>query len=391
MKSGKYTITTKKSGYQNNVKKMEYKGEFIDMNLYMKCKSSAGCVDTSGGGGSSGGSTSGGTTGGSTGGSSSGGSTGGTTGGSTGGGTSGGATSGGNTGGTTTSDTTAPATTASPSGGSFTSAQSVTLTCSDSGSGCYQTFYTTDGSTPSTLSTVYATPITISATTILKYFSVDVNGNTETVKAETYAISATTTGNITVTDIDGNVYNTVTIGAQTWMKENLKVTKYRDGTAIPTTTADISAETSPKYQWAYNATESNASIYGRLYTWHAATDSRGLCPAGWHLPTDSEWTTLENYLGGSSVAGGKMKEAGTTHWASPNTGADNSSGFTALPGGYRHRNGTFSNVGYYGFLWSATGYSSAGAWRRDLYYGDGIVYRSSGTMSFGSSVRCAKD
>ncbi|MBI5184900.1 MAG: fibrobacter succinogenes major paralogous domain-containing protein [Nitrospinae bacterium] len=95
----------------------------------------------------------------------------------------------------------------------------------------------------------------------------------------------TTGGGKTVTDVDGNVYNTVTIGTQTWMKENLKVTKYRDGTAIPTTTADISAETSPAYQWAYNGDESNAAAYGRLYTWHAATDSRGLCPAGWHLPT----------------------------------------------------------------------------------------------------------
>ena len=124
----------------------------------------------------------------------------------------------------------------------------------------------------------------------------------------------------TVTDIDGNVYNTVTIGTQVWMKENLKVTKYRNGDAIGITTPatlDIWGETSPRYQWAYDGNESNVATYGRLYTWYAVTDSRGVCPTGWHVPTDSEWTTLTDYLGGESVAGGKMKEAGTTHWNSP--------------------------------------------------------------------------
>ncbi|MFZ3064200.1 MAG: fibrobacter succinogenes major paralogous domain-containing protein, partial [Nitrospirota bacterium] len=135
-------------------------------------------------------------------------------------------------------------------------------------------------------------------------------------------------GNTTVTDIDGNVYNTVTIGAQVWMKENLKATKYRNSEDIPTTIADISGETSPKYQWAYGGNINNAAVYGRLYTWYAATDSRGLCPTGWHVPTNAEWTTLTDYLG--TDPGGKMKEAGTAHWTTPNTGADNSSGFTAL-------------------------------------------------------------
>jgi uncharacterized protein (TIGR02145 family) len=161
-------------------------------------------------------------------------------------------------------------------------------------------------------------------------------------------VSATiTTGGSTVTDVEGNVYNTVTIGNQTWMKENLKVTKYRDGTAIGTTTASIPNDSSSKYQWAYNGAESNVSTYGRLYTWYAATDSRGVCPSGWHLPTNAEWTTLITYLG-ESVAGGKMKEAGTTHWISPNTGATNSSGFTALPGGYRNGSAAFGSMGHSG-------------------------------------------
>jgi uncharacterized protein (TIGR02145 family) len=292
---------------------------------------------------------------------------------------------------TGTTDTTAPTTTASPAGGSYTSAQSVTLTCSDNtgGSGCSRTYYTKDGTTPATSSSVYSSAISISATTTLKFFSVDNKGNQETVKTETYTFSS---GGSTVTDIDGNVYNTVTIGAQVWMKENLKVTKYRDGTVIGTTTADISAETSPKYQWACNGAESNVATYGRLYTWHAATDSRAVCPTGWHLPTDAEWTMLTDYLGGESVAGGKMKEAGITHWNSPNTGADNSSGFSALPSGYRAYYGGFYSANHLGRWWSATEYySSSSAWFRNLSYNYGYADRASSNKGNGFSVRCARD
>src|SRR4029078_12512714 len=134
----------------------------------------------------------------------------------------------------------------------------------------------------------------------------------------------------TVTDIDGNVYHTVTIGTQVWMVENLKTTKYRNGDLIGTTipaTLDISSESTPKYQWAYKGEESNVATYGRLYTWYAVADSRNVCPTGWHVPSDAEWTTLTTYLGGESVAGGKLKENGTVHWESPNTGATNESGF----------------------------------------------------------------
>jgi uncharacterized protein (TIGR02145 family) len=196
----------------------------------------------------------------------------------------------------------------------------------------------------------------------------------------------------TVTDVEGNVYNTVTIGAQVWMKENLKTTKYCNGDAIPTTTANISSEASPKYQWPYNGDESNVSTYGRLYTWHAATDTRGVCPTGWHLPTDVEWTTLTDCLGGESVAGGHMREAGTTHWMNHhNTSVDNSSGFTALPGGYRHDGGTFRYGGLYGYWWSATESSATFAWYRDMRYDNGSVNRSNDYADHGCSVRCVKD
>lgn len=201
-------------------------------------------------------------------------------------------------------------------------------------------------------------------------------------------------GTITVTDIDGNVYNTVTIGKQVWMKENLKVTRYRNGNAIGTTTPatlNISGKTSPKYQWAYDGNKSNVAVYGRLYTWYAATDSRGLCPAGWHLPTDAEWTTLTTFLGGKAVAGGKMKEAGTAHWANPNADATNISGWTALLGGDRDISGAFNNIGNYGLWWSATELDAADAWYRNLFFSNGYAYRNNGRKDFGFSVRCVRD
>jgi uncharacterized protein (TIGR02145 family) len=214
---------------------------------------------------------------------------------------------------------------------------------------------------------------------------------------EHFTLTTTSTSGSTVTDVEGNVYNTVTIGTQTWMKENLKVTKYRDGTAIGTTTSTtVGTETSPKYQWAYDGAESNVSTYGRLYTWFAATDSRGLCPSRWHLPTDAEWTTLTTYLGGlggAEVAAGKMKEAGTSHWYD-NTGSDNSSGFTALPGGYRYFfEGSFTSLGYNGYWWSATEYKATDVWIRALNYDTSRCgeLRQTNSTHMGLSVRCVGD
>ena len=231
------------------------------------------------------------------------------------------------------------------------------------------------------------------------YFGVDMTPDGAITMGNIYydsvVVNVSADATSTVTDIEGNVYNTVTIGTKTWMTENLKVTKYRNGDAIPTTTPatkDASGETAPKYQWAYNGDESNVSVYGRLYTWHAATDSRGLCPTGWHLPTDAEWTTLTDYLGGESVAGGEIKESGTTHWYSPNTGADNSSEFTALPGGVRNYFGPFTNFGYYGYWWSATEYAAGNAFNRYLFYNSGYAARGYSAGDFnGFSVRCVRD
>jgi len=154
-----------------------------------------------------------------------------------------------------------------------------------------------------------------------------------------------------ITDVDGNVYTSVTIGTQVWMVENLKTTKYSNGDLIGTTTPatlDISGESTPKYQWAYDGNESNVATYGRLYTWYAVTDIRGVCPIGWHVPTDAEWTTLSIFLGGDNVAGGKLKETGTTHWTTPNIEATNETDFTALPGGSRSNSGAFGYIGGYG-------------------------------------------
>ena len=168
----------------------------------------------------------------------------------------------------------------------------------------------------------------------------------------------------TVQDINGNVYPIITIGKQVWMKEDLKTTRYSNGDSIRTTTPatlDITNEPTPIYQWAYDGDESNVEIYGRLYTWYAAIDDRNICTTGWHVPTDTDWSTLITYLVGVSVTGGKLKETGITHWKSPNNGATNESGFTALPGGYRYGSGTFFDIGSTGNWWSSTEVSSDNA------------------------------
>jgi uncharacterized protein (TIGR02145 family) len=204
----------------------------------------------------------------------------------------------------------------------------------------------------------------------------------------------------TVTDVDGNIYNTVAIGTQCWTKENLRVTKYDDGSTIPLDNTGSTSGTSGT--WAvttgamsvYANNTSNVSDYGYLYNWYAATDSRKICPLGWHVPTDAEWTTLETYL--NTVAptgsvGGKMKSISSL-WNSPNTGADDSSGFSALPGGFRNFTGSFSNVRSTAFFWSATVYGSNYAWHRYLLYNDGNVYRDINIFkSVGASVRCLRD
>ncbi|MBK8503743.1 MAG: fibrobacter succinogenes major paralogous domain-containing protein [Saprospiraceae bacterium] len=167
-----------------------------------------------------------------------------------------------------------------------------------------------------------------------------------------------------MTDRDGNFYPTVKIGTQEWMAANLRTTKYRDDnpiTLIGDDTVGDAAWNVANYG-AYCVYDTVGTGYpsfdldefGYLYNWYAVNDGRGLCPTGWHVPTDAEWTTLTGLLGGLSVSGGPMKEAGTAHWNSPNTGATNSRGFTGLPGGLRIFNGTFSALGNVGYWWSSS-------------------------------------
>ena len=208
------------------------------------------------------------------------------------------------------------------------------------------------------------------------------------------AMSFTTQGGTTgtVTDIDGNVYNTVTIGTQVWMVENLKTTKYRDGTSIPNVTDNISWSNLTTGAYCdYSNTPSNSATYGKLYNWYAATNAHNIAPTGWHVPTDADWTTLTTYLGGEGVAGGKLKETGTTHWQSPNIGATNETGFTALPGGIRNYNGSFDYIGSHGYWWSATESGAASAWLRFMGFSYSYVFSYGANKELGFSVRCVRD
>ena len=195
-----------------------------------------------------------------------------------------------------------------------------------------------------------------------------------------------------ITDRDGNIYTSVKIDNQTWMKENLKTTKYNDGTAIPLVTNEVSwgALSTPAYCWYDNDAATNKINFGAIYNWYTVNTGK-LCPTGWHVPSDAEWTTLTTYLGGESVAGEKLKVTGTSNWESPNTGATNSSGFNGLPGGGRNWNGTFVSVGNRGYFYSSSEYSATSGWYRYLSNLDGKVYRVNGNKQDGFSVRCLLD
>ena len=197
----------------------------------------------------------------------------------------------------------------------------------------------------------------------------------------------------TVTDIDGNIYNTVQIGNQVWMSENLKTSRYRNGGLIPNVTDGTAWSILTTGAWSYyNNDVSNDAIYGKLYNWYTTLGDT-LCPTGWGVPTDAEWTTLTTYLGGESVAGGKMKTIGTAYWESSNTGAINSSGFSVLPGGYRLNDGIFYYISINAYFWSATKYGNSNAWYRILSYDDSFVNRFNLGIrqSVGASVRCLRD
>ena len=220
----------------------------------------------------------------------------------------------------------------------------------------------------------------------------------------------------TVTDYDGNIYNWSRIGDQTWMIENLKSTHYSDGTEIPLVESVYGWEnlddTDKGYSYFENSV-SNSDVYGALYNWAAVMNNenssdnipsgvQGVCPTGWHLPSDAEWKELEIHLGMDTVdvdnigwrgvtQSGKMKEAGTEHWENPNTGATNESGFTALPGGYRIYYGTFNELGFGAYFWSSTEFNSSQSWKRYLHADNKTVGRKMELKNSGFSVRCVKD
>ena len=189
----------------------------------------------------------------------------------------------------------------------------------------------------------------------------------------------------TVTDIDGNIYHTIAIGTQMWMVENLKTTKLNDGTSIPNVTEDPIRRTllTPCYCW-YKNDINYKNTYGAFYNWYTVNTGK-LAPTGWHIPTDAEWTTLTTFLGGSSIAGGKLKEPGTTHWTNPNNGATNESGFTAIAA----RLGSISN--YEATWWSATENSAEGAYSRGLYSNQIYIERTGYVKNASLTVRCVKD
>ncbi len=198
-----------------------------------------------------------------------------------------------------------------------------------------------------------------------------------------------------LTDFDGNIYHPIFIGTQVWLTENLKVTHYNDGTGIDyidgnTPWGSISAGA---YSY-YNDDTIYLADYGNLYNWFAVSDPGGLCPTGWHVPSDSDWQTLTTYLGGWLVAGGKMKESGSEHWIGLNTGADNSSGFTALPGGRRFDAGdpVYGNMGSDGFWWSGTEIDSSVSWSVSIYTTGAILnIDNMYKKTWGFSVRCIKN
>jgi len=199
-------------------------------------------------------------------------------------------------------------------------------------------------------------------------------------------------GSCQYTDIDGNIYSSVIIGDQKWLGENLVVTNYQNGEPIPTGFSNTEWSELSTGAYSYMADDPvYAEIFGNLYNWFAVDDSRGICPEGWHVPTDGEWQQMIDYLGGDDLAGGKLKEAGFAHWLEPNEGATNESGFTALPGGGRGSHGGYGSFGNFGLFWTSTHNYGYGAWYQSLTsFGSGIS-RSHLALEAGHSVRCIQD
>jgi uncharacterized protein (TIGR02145 family) len=201
----------------------------------------------------------------------------------------------------------------------------------------------------------------------------------------------------TISDIDGNKYPVIPVGTQLWLGKNLTVTRYRNGDPIPNVTSDAQWKTLSSGAFCtYDHLPSNAATYGYLYNWHAVSDSRGICPAGYHVASDAEWALLVQFLGGSSIAGGKLKstgtiEGGTGLWYAPNTDATNSSSFGGLPGGSRINYGPFYSLGNVAIFWSSSDTTTASAWHYILDANNGELKRHFEFMTNGFSVRCCRD
>jgi len=212
-------------------------------------------------------------------------------------------------------------------------------------------------------------------------------GNTE--NFTTVADASPCPGIPTIT-YGGKVYNTVQIGSQCWMKENLNIGIRINGSQDQTNNPDIE-------KYCYNDLESNCDVYGGLYQWgelmqyDTIQGVQGICPPNWHVPTDNDWTIMTTSLGGRDIAGGKLKETGIIHWQSPNYAATNESGFAALPGGEHFEGGAFQMIGSGGYWWSSTKHPVVGIWCRSLYNGAAGVGIGNATMGTGFSIRCIKD
>jgi len=205
----------------------------------------------------------------------------------------------------------------------------------------------------------------------------------------------------TVTDYDWNVYDTVHIGTQVWLKQNLKTKHYLNGDSIPNVTVNTSWSGLTTGAYCHYMNDTNNSVtYGRLYNWYAVTDTRKICPSGWHVPSDGEWNIMERYLDASvdttktgyqgTNIGWELKETGTTHWATTSASVTNSSGFTALPGGHRYA-AVFYNIHNNGYWWTQTAKDAYYSWYRYLNDGSSQVGRSSANKNDGRSVRCIMD
>ena len=249
---------------------------------------------------------------------------------------------------------------------------------------------------------IFDTPLSHSRTA-LHYFAEDgiytvkleVRDSAGLLSTATCQIQVTAAVQGKVTDIDGHTYKTVKIGTRWWMAENLSVMHYRNGDPIP--------HVSDNNEWtglpvgafcSYNNNTSNVSIFGQLYNWYAVADVRELAPEGWKIPTEAEWRMLVDYLGGESVAGGKLKGEGTSQWNSPNAGATNESGFSAWPGGYRlNESGNYSDMGVFACFWSSTSAEQSGYFARYLFLHSNyaMVFFSGADKHVGFSVRCIRE